>query len=74
MARHQETHTETFRWNLEALKRADKVQDDRVRGFYPSLYLNLGYSYELLGNQAEAQRYYDLASALGVKHQQFLID
>ena len=74
VARHQETHTETFRWNLEALERADKVQDSRVRDFYPSLYLNLGYSYELLGNQAEAQRYYDLASALGVKHQLFLSD
>ena len=74
VARHQETHTETFRWNLEALERADKVQDDRVRDFYPSLYLNMGYSFELLGNQAEAQRYYTLASALGVEHQLSLID
>jgi hypothetical protein len=30
--------------------------------------LNLGRSHELLGNQEEAQKYYDVAADLGVPH------
>lgn len=60
---------EIFRWNREALERAEAVNDERVISFYPSLYLNLGHSYELLGKQAEAERFYALAAALGVAHQ-----
>jgi hypothetical protein len=52
-----------------ALARAEAVGDERVRCFYPSLYLNLGQAYEDLGNQAEAQKYYALASDLGFAHQ-----
>jgi len=44
------------------LSRADAVGDDRVRGFYPSLYLSLGRSYEDLGERDEARRHYDLAA------------
>jgi hypothetical protein len=63
LARHQDSPQDTLRWNQEALARADAVGDDRVRSFYPSLYLNLGYSHEVLGQQAEASRYYELAAA-----------
>jgi hypothetical protein len=45
------------------------VVDERVQGFYGSLYLNLGHSYELVGDQAAAQHYYALAAALGFVHQ-----
>lgn len=69
VARFQESPEVTLRWNQVALKRADAVTDESVREFYPSLYLNLGHSYELLGNQAEAQKYFDLAAKLGVIHQ-----
>lgn len=69
VARFQDTPEDTFRWNQEALTRANAVNDDRVTDFYPSLYLNMGHSYELLGNQDEAHRYYDLAAELGVEHQ-----
>lgn len=69
LARCQPTPQDTLRWNLEAFARAQAVNDERIQSFYPSLYLNLGQSYELLGNVTEAQRYYDLAAALGVKHQ-----
>lgn len=62
VARHQPTPEEMLRWNQEALKRADAVADDRVREFYPSLYLNMGYAYETLDNQEEAKRYYALAA------------
>jgi len=68
VARHQEHPEEALRWNQEALLRADAVGDDRVRSFYPSLYLNLGQSHERLGNQTEARRYYALAAELGAVH------
>lgn len=60
-ARHQANDYDALRWNEEALRRAEAVGDDRVRGFYPSLYLNIGRSHESLGNLTEARRYYDLA-------------
>lgn len=60
---------EIFRWNREALDRAEAVNDGRVDSFYPSLYLNMGRSHELLGDQEEAERYYGLAAALGAVHQ-----
>ncbi len=69
VARFQATPEETLRWNQIALDRARAVEDDRVRDFYPSLYLNLGRSHEVLGNLIEAQRYYDLAADLGANHQ-----
>lgn len=63
VARHQPDAEATFRWNQEALRRAEAADDDRVLGFYPSLYLNLGYSYELLGDAVEACHHYTLAAA-----------
>lgn len=63
VARHQPTPQETLRWNQEALARADAAGGDPVRGFYPSLYLNLGHSHEQLGDVDEARRCYDLAAA-----------
>jgi len=63
LARHQPTPRETLRWNQEALDRANAVADERVHGFHPSLYLNLGHSHEQLGDLAEARRFYDLAAA-----------
>ncbi len=62
VARFQPSPEDTLRWNQEALDRANAVEPQRVKDFYPSLYLNMGHSYEVLGNQAEAQRYYDLAA------------
>jgi len=69
VARLQSDPAVTLHWNQVALARAEAVGDERVRSFYPSLYLNLGQSYEELGNQAEAQKYYALASDLGFAHQ-----
>jgi hypothetical protein len=63
LARHQDDPQDTLYWNQEALTRAALAGGERVRGFYPSLYLNLGYSHELLGNRSEARRYYELAAA-----------
>jgi hypothetical protein len=69
VARFQEGPEESLHWNQLALQHADAVSDERVRGFYPSLYLNLGRSYEVLNNRMEAQRYYRLAAELGANHQ-----
>ena len=62
LARHQSTPEATLRWNEEALARAEAVGGERVQGFYPSLYLNLGHSHEELGHTDEARRFYDLAA------------
>ena len=68
LARFQTTPEKALRWNQEALERARRVNDESVEEFFPSLYLNLGRSHEMLGNQTEAQRYYDLAAQLGIVH------
>ena len=69
VARFQDDPQVGLQWNQEALTRAEAVGDERVRSFYPSLYVNLGRAYERLGNWAEAQRYYKLAAELGLVHQ-----
>src|SRR5436190_13038146 len=69
VARFQDSAEESLRWNQIALQHADTVHDERIKDFYPSLYLSLGRSHELVGNPNEAKRYYDLAAELGVIHQ-----
>jgi hypothetical protein len=69
LARFQDTPESTYQWNLIALGHADAVHDESVKDFLPSLYLGLGHSYEVLGNVAEAQKYYQLAARLGFIHQ-----
>ncbi len=63
VARHQTTPEDGLHWNQQALDLADQVSGEVVRGFYASLYLNLGFSHETLGTRTEARRYYDLAAA-----------
>jgi hypothetical protein len=69
VARFQDRPEDVFHWNQTALTHADAVRDERVQDFYPSLYLNMGHSFELLGNSSEARRYFDLAAGLGFPHQ-----
>ena len=70
VARHQPSFEENLRWNQESLARAEAVGDERVRDFYPSLLLNLGHSYEILGDEAEARKYYDLAVSESTNYRQ----
>ncbi len=62
VARHRPP-AETRHWNQVALDHADLADATLTEEFYPSLYLNMGWSHEQLGNLAEAGRYYDLATA-----------
>ena len=69
LARCQDSPEETFHWNRVASERALAANDESVKEFFPSLYLNMGRSYELLGNQAQAKKFFDRAAELGVTHQ-----
>ncbi|HXM15166.1 MAG TPA: hypothetical protein VN933_07980 [Candidatus Eremiobacteraceae bacterium] len=67
VARLQSTPEDVLRWNSEALRFAESANDSELRGFFPSLYLNLGKSYEDLKNLADAKKFYLLAEeAAGV--------
>lgn len=58
VARIQDTPEKMLHWNLVALRHAERINDNSVQDFYPSLYLNVGKSYEDMGNRDEARRYY----------------
>jgi tetratricopeptide (TPR) repeat protein len=62
VARQQKTPEENLRWNQISLDHADAILDGRVDTFYPSLYLNIGWAYEDLGQPEEARKYYELAA------------
>lgn len=61
VARHQPTAELVLHWNQEALNHARQVCDGGVDEFFASLYLNLGKSYEVLGNTDDARELYQLA-------------
>jgi tetratricopeptide (TPR) repeat protein len=61
LARHQQSAVQTLWWNQIALARADATRDERVRGFYPSLHLNLAQAHENLGQLAAARHHYERA-------------
>jgi tetratricopeptide (TPR) repeat protein len=63
VARHQTTVEAELDWNSRALERANLVDDERVQGFYPSLYLNLAHSLEKMGRTGEACELYGAAAA-----------
>jgi tetratricopeptide (TPR) repeat protein len=62
VARHQATVEDELDWNFRALERANLVGDERVRSFYPSLYLNLAHSFEKVGRTGEACELYTTAA------------
>jgi len=62
VARHQRNPIETLKWNQQSLDYANAVADERVREFYPSLYLNMGKAHEDLGNREVAKQFYEMAA------------
>jgi hypothetical protein len=61
LARHQPDAQSALEWNARALTHAEAAGSERVRGFFPSLLLNLAKAYEDVGDLVEAARHYDLA-------------
>ena len=61
VARHQNSPEDTLKWNIESLNRAKDAPQEKVKSYYPSLYLSIGISYENFGNHMEAKKYYNLA-------------
>jgi tetratricopeptide (TPR) repeat protein len=59
LARHQGSLSETLRWNELALTHGMRASTDSVRSFLPSLYLNLGKSYEDVGDSSRARELYE---------------
>jgi hypothetical protein len=68
-ARYQTDPQAELRYNLLALEYAGKVEGEEVQTFLPSLYLNLGRSYERVNDPVNAAKYYNLAAGLGAIHQ-----
>jgi len=62
LARNQEDPNDNLKWNLAALTHANAIKGDGLQGHYPSLYLNVGKSYETLRDMEEAARYYQSAA------------
>lgn len=63
LARQQETIPEKLKWDLKSLVLALAVDDQNLKGAYPSLYLNVGKCYEDLRDYQEAKAYYQLAQS-----------
>jgi tetratricopeptide (TPR) repeat protein len=62
VARHQPDAAQTLEWNQAAMDCANRTGDGTVMEFLPSLHLNLGNSYEDLGNLSEARQQYECAA------------
>src|SRR5204863_8378460 len=61
VARHQKNITDKLFWDKIALTLALKIDDQDIKGSYPSLYLNIAKCYEDLDNPWEAKDNYQLA-------------
>jgi tetratricopeptide (TPR) repeat protein len=62
LARVQPTPQHALEWNQEALRLAEAVDQEKVKAFFPSLYLNVGKSHDDLGNKEKARKFYTLAA------------
>lgn len=61
VARHQKNVPDKLKWIETALRFALKMNDDSVKGAFPSLYLNLAKCYEGLNDLDNAKKNYELA-------------
>jgi tetratricopeptide (TPR) repeat protein len=62
VARHQKNVSDKLRWLETALQFALKINNDAVKGAFPSLYSNIAECYEDLGDVDNAKMNYELAS------------
>jgi rifampin ADP-ribosylating transferase len=61
VARHQKSIADKLAWDETALNLALKINDDSVKGAYPSLYLNIAKGYEDLEEYEKAAKTYETA-------------
>jgi rifampin ADP-ribosylating transferase len=61
VARHQKNVSDKLKWCETALQFALKINNDAVKGAFPSLYLNIAKCYEDLGDLDNAKKNYELA-------------
>jgi rifampin ADP-ribosylating transferase len=61
VARHQDNIVDKLKWDKTALDLALKINDENMKGIYPSLYLNIGKCYEDLSDFESARENYELA-------------
>lgn len=61
VARHQKTIEDKLKWDELALISALKINDETMKAFYPSLYLNIAKDHEDLKDIANAKINYELA-------------
>lgn len=61
VARHQKSVADKLKWDETALQLALKINNDTVKGTFPSLYLNIAKCYEDLKDPDNAKKNYELA-------------
>ncbi|MEP6949543.1 MAG: hypothetical protein ABI863_09735 [Ginsengibacter sp.] len=61
LARNQKDPKDELKWNAEALGFGMAIHDESMKGHFSSLYLNVGKSYETLGDTDKAKENYTLA-------------
>ena len=61
VARHQKNASDKLKWLETSLQFALKVNNDSVKGAFPSLYSNIAKCYEDLGDTGNAKKNYELA-------------
>ena len=63
VARHQKSVIDKLKWDETALSFALKINDEKMKGTYPSLYLNIGKCYEDLNDFDNARKNYEIANS-----------
>ena len=63
VARHQENVSDKLKWLETALQFALTINNDSVKGAFPSLYSNIAKCYEDLNNHENAKKNYELANS-----------
>lgn len=61
VARNQADPNVSLYWNLLSLQHANELDTDEAKSYYPSLHLNIGKSFEDLGNFKQARVHYTQA-------------
>ncbi|HTN37035.1 MAG TPA: NAD(+)--rifampin ADP-ribosyltransferase [Arachidicoccus sp.] len=67
VARHQKDVSDKLRWLETNLQYALEINDDVVKGAFPSLYSNIAKCYDELGDRPNAKRNRELANEFNVK-------